>query len=410
MLREWGFPVSPLNRTVRDVDGLLEYYRDIGARRDGLPFDIDGVVYKLDDGPGQREMGFVARAPRWAIAHKFPAQEQSTTVEAIEIQIGRTGAATPVARLSPVQVAGVTVTNATLHNADQIARLDVRVGDMVIVRRAGDVIPEVVSVMTERRSPQAQPWIMPANCPICGSEIVREEGQAVWRCSGELSCPAQRKEAIIHFASRRAMDIEGLGERYVEELSDLGYVRSVADLYSLKLEDLLEMKRRADERDGTTPETAKSGKVATRWAENLIEAIDRSRDTTLERFLFALGIEHVGESTAKALAAWFGDITLVSRMPWPLFKCVPDIGSEVAHALGHFFDQAGNRKVVEGLLHPGRGVRIADTHAPSASLRQCLNLATLLEYLEIPKITAVRAQQLGAAFAGRGHQRCRPHG
>ncbi len=400
MLREWGFPVSPLNRTVRDVDGLLEYYRDIGARRDGLPFDIDGVVYKLDDGPGQREMGFVARAPRWAIAHKFPAQEQSTTVEAIEIQIGRTGAATPVARLSPVQVAGVTVTNATLHNADQIARLDVRVGDMVIVRRAGDVIPEVVSVMTERRSPQAQPWIMPANCPICGSEIVREEGQAVWRCSGELSCPAQRKEAIIHFASRRAMDIEGLGERYVEELSDLGYVRSVADLYSLKVEDLLEMKRRADERDGTTPETAKSGKVATRWAENLIEAIDRSRDTTLERFLFALGIEHVGESTAKTLAAWFGDITLVSRMPWPLFKCVPDIGSEVAHALGHFFDQAGNRKVVEGLLHPGRGVRIADTHAPSASLRQCLNLATLLEYLEIPKITAVRAQQLGAAFAG----------
>jgi DNA ligase (NAD+) len=397
-LREWGFPVSQLNRTVNDVDGLLEYYRDIGTRRDGLPFDIDGVVYKLDDGPGQREMGFVARAPRWAIAHKFPAQEQSTTVEAIEIQIGRTGAATPVARLAPVQVAGVTVTNATLHNADQIARLDVRVGDSVIVRRAGDVIPEVVSVMTEHRPAGAQPWSMPRNCPICGSEIVREEGQAVWRCSGELSCPAQRKEAVRHFASRRAMDIEGLGERYIEELSDLGYVSSVADLYRLKLENLLEMKQRADERDGTTPETAKSGKVATRWAQNLIEAIDKSRDTTLERFLFALGIEHVGESTAKALAQWFGDITLISRMPWPLFKCVPDIGSEVAHALGHFFDQPGNQKVIKALLDPRRGVRIADTHLPSPRLRESLNLATLLEDLEIPRITAVRAQQLAAAF------------
>jgi DNA ligase (NAD+) len=398
-LREWGFPVSPLNQTVRDVEGLLAYYRGIGEKRDDLPFDIDGVVYKLDDGPGQREMGFVARAPRWAVAHKFPAQEQSTTVEAIEIQIGRTGAATPVARLAPVQVAGVTVTNATLHNADQIARLDVRVGDTVIVRRAGDVIPEVVSVVTERRPAGARPWIMPSACPNCGSDIVREEGQAVWRCSGELSCPAQRKEAIRHFASRRAMDIEGLGERYIEELSDLGYLRSVADLYALKLEDLLDMKRRADERDGTTPDTAKSGKVATRWAENLIEAIDRSRDTTLERFLFALGVEHVGESTAKALAQWFGDIALISRIPWPLFKCVPDIGSEVAHALGHFFDQAGNRKVLKALLHPQRGVRIADSHAPSARLRSSLNLATLLEDLEIPKITQVRAQQLAAAFA-----------
>ncbi|HMA11449.1 MAG TPA: NAD-dependent DNA ligase LigA [Steroidobacteraceae bacterium] len=398
-LREWGFPVSPLTRTVRDVEGLLQYYREMGARRDALPFDIDGVVYKLDDGPGQREMGFVARAPRWAIAHKFPAQEQSTTVEAIEIQIGRTGAATPVARLAPVQVAGVTVTNATLHNADQIARLDVRVGDTVIVRRAGDVIPEVVSVVAERRPAGARPWSMPESCPICGSEIVREEGQAVWRCSGELTCSAQRKEAIRHFASRRAMDIEGLGERYIEELCDLGYVSSVADLYRLKLEDLLEMKRRADERDGTTPETAKSGKVATRWAQNLIEAIDRSRHTTLERLLFALGIEHVGESTAKALAQWFGDIDLICRIPWPLFKCVPDIGSEVAHALGHFLDQPGNQKVIRALLDPRRGVRITDTHAPSARLRESLNLATLLADLEIPKITEVRARQLATAFA-----------
>jgi DNA ligase (NAD+) len=252
--------------------------------------------------------------------------------------------------------------------------------------------------MTEHRPAGAQPWSMPSNCPICGSEIVREEGQAVWRCSGELSCPAQRKEAVRHFASRRAMDIEGLGERYIEELSDLGYVSSVADLYRLKLENLLEMKQRADERDGTTPETAKSGKVATRWAQNLIEAIDKSRDTTLERFLFALGIEHVGESTAKALAQWFGDITLISGMPWPLFKCVPDIGSEVAHALGQFFDQAGNQKVIKALLDPRLGVRIADTHLPSPRLRESLNLATLLEDLEIPRITTVRAQQLATAF------------
>ena len=273
-LRAWGFPVSSLSEVVEGAEGLLDYYRRIGEARDGLPFDIDGVVYKLNDGEGQREMGFVSRAPRWAIAHKFPAQEQATTVEAIEIQIGRTGAATPVARLTPVHVAGVVVTNATLHNADQIARLDVRVGDHVIVRRAGDVIPEVAGVILDRRPDGTQPWQMPTRCPVCGAEIVREEGEAVWRCSGELSCPAQRKESLRHFASRRAMDIEGLGDRYIEDLSDLGYLASVADLYKLTLDDLLDMKRRVDEREGTTPETVKAGKVATKWAENLIEAID----------------------------------------------------------------------------------------------------------------------------------------
>jgi DNA ligase (NAD+) len=341
-------------------------------------------------------MGFVSRAPRWAIAHKFPAQEQSTTVEAIEIQIGRTGAATPVARLKPVQVAGVVVTNATLHNADQIARLDVRVGDSVIVRRAGDVIPEVVSVMLEQRPADTVPWRMPATCPICGSEIVREEGEAAWRCSGELSCPAQRKEAIRHFASRRAMDIEGLGDRFIEDLSDLDYLQSVADLYKLTLDDLLEMKRRADERDGTTPETVKAGKVASKWAENLIEAIDRSRSTTLERFLFGLGIQHVGESTAKALAAWFGDLELIRHLPWPLFKRVPDVGGEVARSIGHFLDQPGNQQVIDDLL--ARGVRVTDTHAPTAKLREGLSLATLLVDLEIPKVTRIRADQLGNAF------------
>ncbi len=401
-LREWGFPVSPLNELVRGADGLLDFYRRIGARRDALPFDIDGVVYKLDDGAGQREMGFVSRAPRWALAHKYPAQEQSTRLEAIEIQIGRTGAATPVARLKPVKVAGVTVTNATLHNADQIARLDVRVGDTVIVRRAGDVIPEVAGVVLADRPRSTEAWSMPRQCPVCGSELVREEGEAVWRCSGELSCPAQRKEAIRHFASRRAMDIEGLGDRFIEELSDLGYLQSVADLYRLTLEDLLEMKRRADERDGTTPETVKAGKVATKWAENLIEAIDRSRQAQLARFLFALGIEQVGESTAKALAQWFGDIELIRHLPWPLFKRVPDIGGEVARSLGHFFDQDGNQKVLDEMLAgpASRRVNLVDSHAPAPALREGLDMPTLLADLEIPKVTRVRAEQLAAGFDG----------
>ena len=395
-LRAWGFPVSSLSETVEGVDGLLDYYRRIGERRDALPFDIDGVVYKLDDGEGQRTMGFVSRAPRWAIAHKFPAQEQMTVLDSIEVNVGRTGAVTPWALMQPVHVGGVTVTRATLHNADQVARLDVRNGDTVIIRRAGDVIPEVVGVVLERRPAGTQPWQMPTACPVCGSEIVREEGAAVWRCSGELTCPAQRKETIIHFASRRAMDIEGLGERFVEDLSDLGIVQRIADLYTLTVDDLLEMKRRVDERDGTTPETVKSGKVATKWAENLIEAIDRSRHTTLERFLFGLGIQHVGESTAKALAQWFGDLQLIRRLPWPLFKQVPDIGGEVARSLGHFLDQPGNQQAIDDLL--ARGVVIGDTRPPSGKLRAGLDLATLLVDLEIPKVTRVRAEQLASAF------------
>ena len=396
-LRGWGFPVSDLAAVVHGVDGLLGYYRRIGEARDGLPFDIDGVVYKLDDYAGQREMGFVSRAPRWAIAHKFPAQEQATVVESIEVNVGRTGAVTPWALMQPVQVGGVTVTRATLHNADHVARLDVRNGDTVIVRRAGDVIPEVVQVVLDQRPPDAKPWSMPMACPVCGSEVVREEGAAVWRCSGELTCPAQLVQSVFHFASRRAMDIDGLGERYIESLAELGYLKDVADLYGLTLDDLLEMKRRADERDGSTPETVKAGKVATKWADNLIVAIDRSRDTTLARFLYALGIEHVGESTAKALALWFGDLELIRHLPWPLFKRVPDIGGEVARALGHFLDQAGNQQVIDRLLE--RGVRIGDSHPPSPKLGEGLDLATLLVDLEIPKVTPVRAAQLGSAFA-----------
>jgi DNA ligase (NAD+) len=396
LLRRFGVPVSPQADVACGFEGLIAYYHRIGAQRDRLPYDIDGVVYKLDRYDQQDAMGFVSRAPRWAIAHKFPAQEAATVVRAIEIQIGRTGAATPVARLEPAQVAGVTVTNATLHNADQIARLDVRVGDGVIVRRAGDVIPEIVRVIDDRRPPDSAPWTMPTTCPVCGSEIVREEGTVVWRCSGELVCAAQHKESVRHFASRRAMDIEGLGERYIDDLLDLGYLRSVADIYVLSLDDLLEMKRRADARDGTTPETVKGGRVASRWAENLMEAINRSRQTTLARFLFALGIQHIGEATAKALAQWFGDLELIRRMPWPLFKRVPDVGGEVARALGHFFDQPGNQQVIDALL--AGGVAITDAHRPSARLREALDLASVLVDLEIPKITPLRAGQLAEAF------------
>jgi len=436
-LRAWGFPVSDLCQVVEGSAGLLAYYRDIGERRDGLAFDIDGVVYKLDDRAGQETMGFVSRAPRWAIAHKFPAQEQTTTVEAIEIQIGRTGAATPVARLNPVAVAGVIVSNATLHNADQIQRLDVRVGDTVIVRRAGDVIPEVVSVIAERRPAGTTPWQMPAQCPVCGSEIVREEGEAVWRCSGELSCPAQRKEAIAHFASRRAMDIDGLGGKYIETLVDAGIVRGVADLYRLTRDQLLHLKLVLD---AETPEAlaAQIGlhlppegsgdylrailqldgndagwrakalampaafawntrKIATRWADNLIAAIDASRDTTLERLLFALGIENVGENTSKGLSTWFGDLELIRHLPWPLFKRVPDIGGEVARSLGHFFEQSGNQDAIDALLQVGQ-VRIGDTHAPSAKLRDGLDFAQVLVEAEIPGITRLRAEKLTAVL------------
>ncbi len=396
-LRAWGLPVSAFVDTAVGAEGCLDYYRHIGEQRDALPFDIDGVVYKIDDLAAQRELGFVGRTPRWAIAHKFPAQEQSTIVEDIVINIGRTGAATPAAKLTPVFVGGVTVTNATLHNTDQVARLDVRVGDTVIVRRAGDVIPEVVSVVMDQRPTGAEPWRMPEYCPVCGSQIDREEGESVARCVGGLSCAAQRVQAIFHFASRRAMDIDGLGERLIEGLSDFDFVASVADLYGLSLVDLLEMKRLSDERESATPETVKGGKIATKWAENLIEAIDHSRRTTLARFLYALGIPHVGESTAKVIAAWFGDIDLIRWTPWPIFKAAPDIGGTVARAIDHFFAQSGNQKVVDELL--ARGVVICDTHAPTAKLNAALAPARVLANMEIARVTDKRSEQFAAAAA-----------
>jgi len=392
-LREWGFPVSPEVSTAKGFDGLIAYFRTIGDKRDHLPYDIDGVVYKLDDYEGQREMGFVSRAPRWAIAHKYPAQEQMTTVEAIEIQIGRTGAATPVARLTPVQVGGVTVTNATLHNADQVARLDVRIGDTVIVRRAGDVIPEVARVVDERRPAKTVAWQMPATCPVCGSELLREEGAAAFRCSGGLVCAAQRKEALIHFASRRAMDIDGLGDRFVDALVEFDMVKTPADLYALTIDDFLRMKTLADERDGSTPETVKQGKVATKWAENLVAAIEKSKTTTLPRFLLGLGIMHIGESTAKTLATWLGSIEHVRKAPAPVLRVLPDIGDEVATSIEAFFGQDGNNDVVDALLGY---ITFTDEGEPSPKLRERLGLDVLLDAAKVsklgPKSTATLAR------------------
>ncbi len=372
-LRAFGFPVSAEVAVARGTQGLLDYYAAIGARRDALPYDIDGVVYKLDSHEQQRAMGFVSRAPRWAIAHKFPAQEQLTTVEAIEVQVGRTGALTPVARLAPVQVAGVVVTNATLHNADQIARLDVRVGDTVIVRRAGDVIPEVVRVIADKRpldgqgEPLHPPYAFPSACPACGShtEAVRKvlkqtkaggieyaEGAAIV-CTGGLFCPAQRKQALVHFASRRAMDIDGLGERFIEALVDFGYVATVADLYAMTVERFLEMKQRADERDGTVPETVKAGKIASKWAGNLVAAIAASQDTTLERLLFALGIRDVGESTARTLARYFGALDPIMAADEAALVEIPDVGPVVAARIAGFFAEPHNREVVQALRAAG---------------------------------------------------------
>ncbi|MBX3726414.1 MAG: NAD-dependent DNA ligase LigA [Xanthomonadales bacterium] len=391
-LRDWGLPVAPEVGTATGLQGLLAYYRRIGALRDALPYDIDGVVYKLDAYDQQRVLGFVSRAPRWALAHKYPAQEETTTVEAIEVQIGRTGVATPVARLAPVHVAGVTVTNATLHNADQVARLDVRVGDTVIVRRAGDVIPEVVQVVADRRGSGSAPWTMPASCPVCDSVLVRQDGEVAWRCSGGLYCPAQRKEALRHFASRRAMDIEGLGERFIDSLVEFGYVRTPADLYRLRVEDLLEMKQRADERDGTVPETVKAGKVASKWAENLVAAIAATRMARLDRFLFALGILQTGEETARALARAFGDLGEIRDADALVLIAVPDVGPKVAESIATFFAQPHNEEVIDALL--AAGVAIGDGHAPDSAFAAGLSPGALL----------VAAKRLGAPLDGVGEE------
>ncbi|MGA7179480.1 MAG: NAD-dependent DNA ligase LigA [Thiobacillaceae bacterium] len=335
-LENWGIPVSKDRRTVQGATGLIDYYREISARRDKLPFDIDGVVYKVNRLDLQDDLGYVTREPRWAVAHKFPAQEQITQVIDIDVQVGRTGAITPVARLTPVFVGGVTVTNATLHNEDEVRRKDVMVGDWVSVRRAGDVIPEVVAVMKERRPANAQPFIMPKACPVCGSHVVRLDDEAVARCTGGLYCPAQRKQSLLHFASRRALDIEGLGEKLVDQLVDNGIVHTPADLFRLGLAKVVNLERMAE-----------------KSAANLLAAIEKSKRTTLARFIYALGIRNVGEATAKDLAKFFGKLDVVMSADEEQLVQVPDVGPVVAQSIALFFAEPHNQEVIEQLRSAG---------------------------------------------------------
>jgi DNA ligase (NAD+) len=403
-LEKMGMPVNAERGVVLGADGLAKFHARVAAIRDALPFDIDGVVYKVNSTGLQRRLGFVSREPRWAVAHKYPAQEQITVVRDIDVQVGRTGKLTPVAKLEPVFVGGVTVTNATLHNEDETRRKDVRVGDTVIVRRAGDVIPEVVAVVLDKRPADGgQAFDMfrhlHGKCPVCGSHIDREQGEADWRCTGGLVCGAQRRQAIAHFAGRRMMDIDGLGERYIDNLVEFGYVHGLADLYRLTVDDLLAMKRRAEERDGVIPETVQKGKIATKWAENLIDGIQASRQPPLSRLLFALGIRHVGEATAKTLADWLGSMEIIRRAPAAVLRVLPDIGATVAEAIADFFAEENNQRALDDLL--GK-LEIQDEGAPSAKLRERLGPAALLTALGIPKLSEVRARQLeerGAALS-----------
>jgi len=352
-LKDWGLRPSPDAAVKRGVSGLLDYYRQMEKRRPDLPFQIDGVVYKVDSLELQKRLGFVARAPRWAIAHKFPAEEEMTTVRAIEWQVGRTGALTPVARLEPVFVGGVTVSNATLHNIDELHRKDVRVGDAVIIRRAGDVIPEVVKVIPERRPKGTRRPQLPAQCPVCGSAVVKEEEEAVARCSGGLYCAAQRKESLRHFASRRAMDIEGLGSKLVEQLVEGKLVESAADLYSL-----------------TAAQLAALDRMAEKSADNLVAALEASKQTTLQRFLFALGIRDVGEATAAALAGHFGSLEALMGASREQIEEVPDVGPVIAEHVHAFFQERHNRDVIDKLRKSGVAwpdvVRAASEQLPLA--------------------------------------------
>ena len=335
-LEELGFSVSRERGVVRGVEGMLGYFRKIGRERGRLPYAIDGVVYKVNRLDWQERLGFVSRAPRFALAHKYPAEEQTTRVVAIDVQVGRTGALTPVARLEPVLVGGVTVTNATLHNEGELHRKDVRVGDTVVVRRAGDVIPEVVSVQLQHRPRVTHPFHLPKTCPVCGSAVIREEDGAIARCSGGLYCAAQRKQALRHFASRRAMDIEGLGERLVDQLVDSGMVETPADVYSLEPGQLAELERMGE-----------------KSAENLVEALEKSKHTTLERFVYALGIRNVGESTARDLARHFGSLERLLAADAETLEQVPEIGPVVARSIRQFFDEPHNREVIRKLRAAG---------------------------------------------------------
>ena len=383
-LKDWGFPVSEHSRQVSGAKGLIAFHHDIAVQRDSLPFDIDGVVYKVNDIRLQARMGMVSREPRWAVAHKYPAQEELTTVQAIEVQVGRTGKLTPVAKLAPVFVGGVTVTNATLHNEDEARRKDVRVGDTVVVRRAGDVIPEVVSVVTEKRLQHAQLFTMPSHCPVCGSLALREEGEADYRCTGGLFCSAQRKQAILHFAHRRAVEVDDLGEKLVDQLVDAGLVNTLPDLYKLGFSHLAALDRMAE-----------------KSANNLLASLEKSKRTTLPRFLFGLGIRHVGEATAKDLARHFGGMQAIMDASIDQLLTVNDVGPVVAHSLRTFFDQSHNREVVEQLLACGM---TWDEAAPGARLDLPLSGHTYVITGTLPTLSRDQAQAMleaaGAKVAG----------
>ncbi|HMA31104.1 MAG TPA: NAD-dependent DNA ligase LigA [Casimicrobiaceae bacterium] len=380
----FGVPVNRDRRVVQGAAELMAFYNAIAARRDSLPFEIDGVVYKVNSLALQRKLGFVARDPRWAVAHKFPPEEMQTEVLGIDVQVGRTGAVTPVARLKPVFVGGVTVTNVTLHNEDEIRRKDIRIGDTVIVRRAGDVIPEVKEIVVARRPANAREFRMPTHCPECGSAIVRLPDEAIARCSGGLVCPAQRRQALRHFASRHAMDIEGLGEKLVEQLVDAGLVETVADLYRLRAEDLAGLERMAD-----------------KSAANAIEAIEASRKTTLARFIFALGIRHVGEATAKDLAQHFGALAPLQAASEAELLEVRDVGPVLAESIRDFFDEAHNRQVIAALQKAG--VRW-DEHPPRRAGKGPLSGKTIVLTGTLPSLSRDEAKALlegaGATVAG----------
>ncbi len=382
-LRDWGLKVSPYLKVVRGVDGCTAYHEEIAQQRQKLPFEIDGVVFKVDRLEHQQALGFTTHAPRWAIAYKFSPEEATTRVLDIHVQVGRTGPLTPVARLDPVFVGGVTVSSATLHNEDELRRKDVRVGDTVVVRRAGDVIPEVLRVVGELRPAGAPSFRMPELCPVCHSKVIREEGKAVARCSGGLFCPAQRKEAIRHFASRRAMDIEGLGEKLVEQLVDRRLVETVADIYGLEHEQLASLERMAD-----------------KSAKNLVTAIEKSKATTLPRFLFALGIPEVGEATAQSLAKHFGALDEIIEADEDLLMAAPDIGPVAAGNIRTFFRQRHNAEVIQALRKTGvHWTEEQPTEGPRPLEGKTLVLTGALESMTREEAKE-RLQRLGAKVTG----------
>ena len=413
-LGELGFSLPEGQYAVLpDIHAVLQFYERMAQQRPQLPYEIDGMVVKVNHLAQQQTLGFISRAPRWAIAHKFPAEEALTTVEAIEVQVGRTGAITPVARLKPVFVGGVTVTNATLHNEGEVQRKDIRVGDTVVVRRAGDVIPEVVRVVLEQRPMQTvvstnsptqadffapvhetqqavyPPYRLPEHCPICHSPVEREEHEAVARCSGGMRCQAQRAQGLIHFAARKAMDIEGLGQKQIEQLVAQNLVHHFADLYRLTVPILQQMKDAAQEND----EGLDSKKTAspTKWAENILAGIEASKQPELARFLFALGIRHVGERTAKILAQAFGDLAHVRHVPEPILACLPDIGTVVAHSIAQFFAQTEQQQMIDDLLAVGVSPQ---PQAPTLPLTQYITAPRWLSRLPDFKISETKAAAL----------------